>query len=203
MKIYIDGENFRKGLVDVLVNAHILSADQVLRSFDVVGLMRAVTGESKLEIVYYASRLKLPRGYTPSEQMLEYAERIREESRAWLGNLTNQGIKIIKAGNLKIKRAKPCFKCGFEQEILQEKGVDVRLAVDLMSDISRNSGAIVGIVSSDADLCPALQRIRESRVRVNYICFSSLINRALAAVSDETTTIPLNTVKRHIKGVTQ
>ena len=199
MKIYIDGENFRKGLERYLKESGILRKGEGFNGYQVRKLLEDVVETDGLEIVYYASKVKLPRGYEPSSSAVEAADKIKEESRVWLSSIVAQSITLIKAGNLKIKQSKPCSKCQNQQEVLQEKGVDVRLAVDVLEDVYENSPSTLGLFSSDTDLCPAIHKAVAKNVKVMYICFANSLNRAVAAASSETITIPAEKVKKYLK----
>lgn len=199
MKIYIDGENFRKGLENSLRESGMLRGKAVLKKYRIYELLQDVLDVDDLEIIYYASRVKLPKGYEPSQQLVSAANKIKEESRVWLANVVGQGIGLVKAGNLKIKQSKPCYKCHTQQEILQEKGVDVRLAVDLLEDVYEKKLSPVGLFSSDTDLCPVLHKAAGKKVKVVYICFANGLNRAVAAAASETVTISAEKVKKYFK----
>lgn len=148
---------------------------------------------------YYASRVKLPQGYKPNKRILETADKIKAESRVWLASVVSQGIALVKAGNLKIKQSRPCYNCRKTQEVLQEKGVDVRLATDLLEDIYEKRGKKVGLFSSDTDLCPVLHKAADKGIKVIYICFSNSVNRAVSAVANETVTISIEKLRRYFK----
>lgn len=201
MKIYIDGENFRKGLERYLQESGLLQRGQSFKKYQVRKLLEDVVETAGLEIVYYASRVKLPRGYDPSARAVDAANKIKEESRVWLAGIVAQDIALIKAGNLKIKQSKPCSKCQNQQEVLQEKGVDVRLAVDVLEDVYEHSPSVIGLFSSDTDLCPAIHKAVAKNVKVMYICFANGLNRAVAAASSETITISAEKVKKYFKEV--
>lgn len=199
MKIYIDGENFRKGLERYLRESNLLPRGESFKRYHVRKLLEDVTETTDLEIIYYASRVKLPRGYEPSAKAVDATNKIKEESRVWLSGIVAQDIRLIKAGNLKIRQSKPCNTCRNQQEVLQEKGVDVRLAVDMLEDVYENSPAVVGLFSSDTDLCPAIHKAVAKNVKVVYFCFANGLNRAVAAASSETITVSAEKSKRYFK----
>ena len=199
MKIYIDGENFRKGLERYLQEMGLLQGGTTLKKYNVRALLEDVVGGNNLQIVYYSSKVKLPRGYEPGTRAINVANKIKEESRVWLASIVSQDIKLIKAGNLKIKQSKPCGRCQNQQEVLQEKGVDVRLAVDVLEDVYEASLSSVGLLSSDTDLCPVIHKAVAKSVKVIYICFANGLNRAVAAASSETITISAEKVKKYFE----
>jgi hypothetical protein len=139
MKIYIDGENFRKGLARVLVDSKILKSPRDMDYYPVRDLLQDVLEtDEKCSINYYSSKIKLPQGYTPADHIMQHVEVIREYTRKWVPNLAKQKINYVKAGYLKVRSPQPCKKCGCEHEVLQEKGVDVRLATDMLEDAYLN-----------------------------------------------------------------
>ena len=101
--------------------------------------------------------------------------------------MVNQGIEYIKAGNLKVKADKPCPNCKNIQDRLQEKGVDVRLALDIFeaSLENKNKNKEIVVISSDTDLCPVYHKIKKYGVHIKYVCFATRLNRAIAAATDE------------------
>lgn len=72
---------------------------------------------------------------------------------------------------------------------LQEKGVDVRMALDMLEIAYKTKDVDIVSVSSDTDLCPSYHKIRKRKRKTTYICFSDSINRAVAAATDEIITI--------------
>lgn len=188
MKVYIDGENLRHVLVNVFMEEGLIEHSDQITSFPVRKLLNDILDESKLDIYYYASKIKLPRGHKPSKEILSHADEIRQFTRRWVPRLAEQDIQYVKAGYLKVKDSRKCPKCGHIHEALQEKGVDVRIAVDIISDAYNKHPAQMALVSSDTDLIPALDKIKDREVKITYICFGESVNRAIAAVADETVT---------------
>ena len=187
--VFVDGENFRQRVVELLCNQGVIADKNAHFSLDVRGLIEDVLGISGVEINYYASEIKTPKGYTPSAKIQRQVDGIKENSRRWVAMLKRQGINYIKAGNLKVKEGKECNHCHKTQEILQEKGVDVRMALDMLEIAYKTKNVDIVSVSSDTDLCPSYHKIRKRKCKTTYICFSDSVNRAVAAATDETITI--------------
>jgi hypothetical protein len=76
-----------------------------------------------------------------------------------------------------------CKNCGFRQPVLQEKGVDVRLAVDLMVDSETEKMLVIW--SSDADLLPAVSVVKGRGARVKNLAHKDSLNWGLARQSGE------------------
>lgn len=190
MIVFIDGENFRQRLSETLANSGVITDKKEAFKFNLVGMLEEVLKTKKLNIRYYASEIKMLRGYTPSNNMQKQVALIKAHLRTWVGEIKRQNIKYIKAGNLKVKEAKPCFKCKAQQEVLQEKGVDVRLALDIFETSLDKRIKEIAVVSSDTDICPAYHKAKKCGVKIKYICFEGALNRGVAAATDETIKIP-------------
>lgn len=67
---------------------------------------------------------------------------------------------------------------------MQEKGVDVGIAVDMVVDALKGSVQEVVIVSSDTDLLPAIAAVKAAGVSVTYIGFSNKTTKAIVAQAD-------------------
>lgn len=196
MKVYIDGENCRKGLTRVLKEEGAITNPRHMESYRLTDLLKDILGVEELEINYYASVIKLPYGYTPSEEVMNHVERIKAYNRKWVPALQAQDITYTKAGTLKVRSSKECRSCGEVQDILQEKGVDVRIATDMLEAAYSGNEKSLALLSSDTDLCPAIHKIKAKGTKVIYIGFADSINRAVSAVADQTITISIpKTVK--------
>lgn len=187
--VFVDGENFRQRVVELLCNQGVIADKNAYFSLDVRGLIEDILGINRVEINYYTSEIKTPKGYTPSARIQRQVDGIKENSRRWVAMLKSQDINYIKAGNLKVKEGKECNHCHKTQEILQEKGVDVRIALDMLELSYRTKNTNIVSISSDTDLCPSYHKIRKRKCKTTYICFSDSVNRAVAAATDETITI--------------
>ena len=166
---------------------------------DVRGLIEDVIGEKGIKINYYASVIKTSAAYKPPKEISQQINNIREKSRRWVALLKNQGVDYIKAGNLKVKEGKKCPFCHKTSDILQEKGVDVRLALDMFEAAHNNRSQDIIVVSSDTDLCPTYHKIKRMNKNINmvYVCFSEKVNRAVSAATTETITITPQKVKQY------
>ncbi|HVC36381.1 MAG TPA: NYN domain-containing protein [Candidatus Dormibacteraeota bacterium] len=187
MKVYIDGENLRHRLVSVLLDQKLIDSPEASFSFDLRLLLRYILGQEPEQVVYYTTRIKQPTFKIPLT-LSKRITNIQETSRRWIAALTNQGLDLVKAGQLKVRESSVCIHCGKKTLILQEKGVDVRLATDIVMAAVQDKVQEIAILSSDADMIPALEVVRRSGTRVSYLCFAEELNRAIAAVTDQTIT---------------
>lgn len=187
MNVYIDGENLRHRLVDILVEEKLLANSDTPFSFNLQKLLNDVLSKDVHTISYYTTRIKLPKFRVP-EAFMKHIESIQELNRRWIAELTNQGVSVIKAGHLKVRQSSACIHCGKKTLLLQEKGVDVRLATDVVMAVIQDRVEQVAILSSDADMIPALQVVKRAGAKVTYICFAEGLNHAVASVADQTIT---------------
>ena len=188
MNVYIDGENYRHSIVKILRDNNSLDNLDQIAQFPLRKLLEETLDQTGMDVQYYAAKIKMPVGYIPSTEIKLQADDIKGFVRKLVPELKNQNIEYIKAGYLKVKSSKKCPKCGHVNEVLQEKGVDVRLSVDILSDAYNKKTDIIVIFSSDTDLIPALNKAKELGVKIVYFAYSESINRAISAVADSTVT---------------
>jgi len=153
--IYIDGRNTYHAFENREIDAV---------SFNYRGwLERVVQKRDIVEIKYYGAKF-------PPEIDLEKHNR----DDAFFQHLTHKQQITVLEGRFRYNRTDD-GKPDFSNLGVQEKGVDVRLAVDLVVDAVFNRYDDAYIVSSDTDLIPAVQQAKRAvagRVRVFRIGFS-------------------------------
>ena len=118
-------------------------------------------------------------------------------SEAWANNLNRQSVKLVKAGKLKVRSTEVCPRCGYQEAIFREKGVDVRLAVDMLVDAETEKQLVLW--SSDADLLPAIQVVKRKGARVKNIAHTDFINWAVAKQSGEWQTFDDKDLRKLLK----
>ncbi len=187
MNVYIDGENFRHRLVGALLHENLIPGAHEPFRFDIPALLSLALGEKPESINYYTSRVKQPSFPIP-EKLAKQIESIHEVNRRWVADLTNEGINVIKAGFLKVRDSTRCIHCGEKTLILQEKGVDVRLATDMVLAAAQDHINHIVVLSSDADMIPAIDHVRQSGTTVTYLCFDEELNKAVASAVNNTLT---------------
>ncbi len=197
MKVLIDGENLRHQLAEVLFLHKKIAYKNGYFGFDTMRFLKDVLDEQNIEVYYYSTRIRQPRHKIPLALKKQIMD-ISEANRRWVADLTNQGIVVEKAGYLRVRDSNACIHCGKKTLVLQEKGVDVRVATDLV--LCKDSGAKqVVLASSDSDLTPALEATAKAGVRVRYLCYSAWLNRSIAAQSDKTITFDDAKVLKYFK----
>jgi uncharacterized LabA/DUF88 family protein len=187
MKVYIDGENMRHRLVSVLINARKIEDSEDYFKTDIRKLITDALKEQPEEISYFTTRIRQPEFEIPIK-LREKITSIQESHRRWIAELTNQGIRVVKAGLLKVHENAPCYHCGRRTMILQEKGVDVRMATEMVLAAVHDGAKTIVVLSSDADMIPALEVVKRAGTRIIYMCFEDEVNEALKVVTDQTIT---------------
>lgn len=189
MKVYIDGENLRQRLVTTLYHQKRIHDRDDMFKFNVRQLITEALGEKPEEIIYYTTRIRQPEFEIP-DSLQHKLDGIMESHRRWIAELTNQGIRVVKGGTLKVHQSRTCYECGNRTMLLHEKGVDVRLAIDIVqAAIARTTNHIV-ILSSDSDMIPALEVVKRSGVRTTYLYSEYEMNQQVAKICDNM--IPYN-----------
>lgn len=184
MKVFIDGENMRHRLVQVLLQSGRIHDSEAYFKADIRRLVTDVLKQQPEQINYYTTRIRMPE-YDVPERLHEKIVQIQEQHRRWIAELTNQGINVVKAGLLKIRESNACYHCGKRTLFLQEKGVDVRMATEMVMAAVHDRAEAVVVMSSDADMIPALEVVRKAGTKVIYLCFDEEENEAIKQVSDQ------------------
>lgn len=199
MKVLIDGENFRHQIAAALVDSGHLHAARrnAFFKFDLESFLYDVLGEPSLEIVYYTTKIKQPNFSIP-QRLVKKLQVINEANRKWVAFLTNQGVRIVKAGYLRVRESSACIHCSKKTLVLQEKGVDVRVATDLV--LTAMQGDPVVLISSDSDIVPALEAAKRKGSAVTYLCPASRLNASIATMCTKVITFDNKKVTQYYRG---
>ena len=193
--VYIDGENTFFQLFDSLRRKRLVRNRDELVKFDLTGLLKqALAPKGEIEYRYYGAKLK---EIDSDEDLLKRTQKMIDHKRRWSGFLSNQGVNFINAGNLKIRN-----KAGQGEEAdltFVEKGIDVKMAVDIVEDAYNKRVDNAVIWSSDSDLQPAMLAGHNTGVKMTYLCHEERINDVLAGTADETKTINIDQIVKHFK----
>jgi hypothetical protein len=183
MKVYIDGENFVHCLLHALRRKQHITHRNEIKAFDLAGLCREALGTDDVSILYYTTKLKAADAAIHGVATAKKSKEMIAWVSGWHSMLVEQGITVVRAGNLQIRETFPCPSCGHTRFVFQEKGVDVRLAIDLVSEASQ--GAIQVIFSSDSDMIPAVRAARVRGARIKNLASSEAINKGMMLACSE------------------
>lgn len=190
--VYIDGENFLHRLEDSLRNAKIIKSKLEITKPSIRSLIEEIYKEyNNIEIRYYGTRIKSPSNLDHETQ--KHAQKMIDSQRRLKRNLEKQNILFITAGTLRLREA-TCRSCKKTTLVFKEKGVDVRLAVDLAEEASKESTQI--LLSSDSDLISSLKAARSKNSSVSYLYYAPSPNFALIKASTESRVFTDSQIKK-------
>lgn len=165
--LFVDGENLLHKIKDTDNKVD-------LSIIDLNGLLSQVISEYKVtRKVFYASKLRFhPDFRKKSEELIKFQRKLRN-------NLVKQGYEFTVAGNVRAQ------KLG-NNTVFREKGVDVKIAVDMVALACDKKLDVALLCSSDSDLQPAITEVKNRGVKVVYIGFENSPNKGLIYTTDET-----------------
>lgn len=200
-EILIDGENLRHQIAHVLQSAQKLKDKNGYFKFDLRGFLAEALHKNKenAKVVYYTTRIKQPKQKVPAK-LQKRIDIISDANRRWVADLTNQNIRVVKAGYLRVRESSVCVHCGKKTLGLQEKGVDVRVATDLvLAAHDKNQQSLV-LGSSDSDIAPAIEAAGKLGLKTTYFCYGGWLNRSVAAQASKTITFDDALVLKYYRG---
>lgn len=155
--IIIDGSNFYHRLKELkLIN---------LLSFDYEKFGKFLLGKRSIAVKkYYIGAIREERNNPKSKELMR-------NQRILTGKLKKYGWQVEFGHMLKTD--------GYH-----EKGVDVLMAVDLLTGAYENLYDTAILVSSDTDLIPALAKVRSMKKKIEYVGFSHRPSYGLITHSD-------------------
>lgn len=175
--LLIDGENFKGKIKSVLKDAE--KGRPVWHEYDFKGLLNKVLGGIQLDRrVFYFARIK------EHEESKEKSKQLIEEQRLLKTHLEQQGFGVVLSG-----RVRGQFEDGYDGKkilVFKEKGVDVRIAVDMVSLACDKKANEIILGSSDSDLQPAVKEVRDRQVSCVYLGFEAQPNKGLSFTTNRT-----------------
>lgn len=175
--LLIDGENFKGKMKTVFKDAR--KGKVVWHEYDFKSLLdKVLNGIAIDKKTIYFARIK------EYENSKEKSKQLIEEQRLLKTHLEQQGFEVILAG-----RVRGQMEDGQgEKKILvfKEKGVDVKIAVDMVSLACDKKAREVILASSDSDLQPAIKEVRDRKVNCIYLGFETQPNKGLSFTTSRT-----------------
>lgn len=199
MKVLIDGENLRHQLSHVLYQHKKIKEKNAYFKFDLTEFLREALNVDLIDIVYYTTRIKKPKQKIPVS-LQKRISMISEANRRWIADLTNQQVTVVKAGYLSVRESSACVHCGKKTLVLQEKGVDVRVATDLVIASHSKDKKNIVLGSSDSDLVPSIEASKRAGLKTTYLCYAGWLNYSVATQSHKTITYNDELVLKYFKG---
>lgn len=168
--LLVDGENLRHYVVGVLKNNGVKGVD--INKLDFDGLFNKVLRGIKLsKKVFYSAKLH-EHVDTPRK-----SRRLIVRQRSLKSRLEKYGFDYVISGHVRGQKVDG-------KVVFREKGVDVRIATDLLVIAYEKKTKLVVLCSSDSDLQPAIHKAREKGLRVIYLGFEVNPNKGLMYTTD-------------------
>lgn len=176
--LYIDGENFLFKVADVLRKNNDIRHKSEITKFNVSMLCETALSEYDIsEKRFYAAKVHLHKD-TPALERKSL--QIIESQRRLKRSLTNDGTNFIASGNVRLQEVLPATGNTPAQFVFKEKGTDVQMAVDILSDVCDGTVSTILILSSDSDMQPVVKEAKRRGCRVVYIGFEEVPNVGLS-----------------------
>ncbi len=163
-------------------------------SYDFKGLLTHVLeGIFVDEKIFYFAKIKEhPRTKEKSQELIR-------ERRLIKTYLEKQGFKVILSGVVRGYDKKDLN--GRDVLIFKEKGVDVSIAVDMVTAACDSSIKTAIIGSSDSDLQPAIRELNKRNIECVYLGFEMMPNKGLTATPKRTILIRNSEVLNYKQGL--
>lgn len=176
--LFIDGENFIYKIEEVLKNNKVKKNQINIASLNFNKLFEKPLKDFRISRkIFYAAKLHFhPETKDKSEELIKAQRKLRN-------NLLNQNFEFVIAGNVRGQKVQVDHKTKI---IFREKGVDVKIAVDLVSQAADKNLSTAILCSSDSDLQPAIKEIRKRNVDVVYLGFEHQPNKGLTFTTTHT-----------------
>ena len=170
--LFIDGENFKGKMRSVFRDAG--KQRPVWHDYDFNGLLNKVLNGITIDRrIFYFARIK------EHKESMEKSRQLIEEQRLLKTHLEQQNFEVILSGRVRGQVEDGRWMRG-KVLIFREKGVDVRIAVDMMATACDQKADEIILGSSDSDLQPAIKEIRERGVRCVYLGFEAQPNKGIS-----------------------
>lgn len=176
-KLFIDGQNFLEKIKAVFQYERKKLppwSNYDFRSLFESALQHVPVGE---KVIYFAKISEHPKTVEKSQQLIT-------ERRVLKSQLERQGFRFVYAGNVRgnyTKNDRSKLVLTFK-----EKGVDVAIAVHLVSEACDGILTTAVLCSSDSDLQPAVRELRRRSIEVIYLGFELQPNKGLTYTTTRT-----------------
>src|SRR4030042_2672204 len=158
--IFLDGSNFYHRLKDKELDF------KNLLNFNYKKFAEWLSyGRLTINCIYYVGLVRKEKGNSKSEELVKNQQKL-------FANLKKQGWEV-KTGFMMV-----------HDKDYKEKGVDVKLAIDILDMAYQNKYDTAIVVSSDTDLIPAIVRAKELGKKIEYIGFSHRPSFAMQRYAD-------------------
>jgi len=159
--------------------------------YDFRGLFaKVLSGVSVDKKLVYLGKL------TIHKETVKKSKKLIEKQRTLKTHLEEQGFEVIIAGRVR-GHAETCPK-GHQTLTFKEKGVDVRIVVDMITLACQKELSTAIIASSDSDLQPAIHELARQNIERIYLGFEVQPNKGLTYTTDRTILIRNSEVEEFV-----
>lgn len=185
--VLIDGENLVYGIRHLLGENGNKAPRSATDNFDFRGMIEELLADNlPQEVLWFGARLKK---YDHSDDLKTKSEQAIRVQAKFMNHIQSQKIHFIKVGYLRARESDPCEKCSHQTWKLTEKGVDVGLAVRMITEAGSETELV--IISADTDLLPAFKAAAKAGSKIMHIGYEFRPVHALISSSDTSRTITL------------
>ena len=176
--LFIDGENFTYKIEEVFKSKNIKKESVDIASLDFIKIFELPLKNFRItRKIFYSSKLHFyPETKEKSIELINSQRKLKN-------NLIKQGFEFIMAGNVRGQKVTVDHKTKI---IFREKGVDVRIAVDLVTLACDKHIKTAILCSSDSDLQPAVKEAKKRGTEVVYLGFEVNPNKGLTYTTNRT-----------------
>ena len=189
--LFIDGRNFISKIESVLNPEKEKEKEVDFSIYNFAGLLdKVLAGISVDKKIFYIGKL------TKHKNTKEKSAELIQKQRELKTHLEKQSFEVIYAGRVR-GREESCPK-GHKFLTFKEKGVDVRIAVDMITLAHHKELKVAIIGSSDSDLQPAIKELKNEGVERIYLGFEISPNKGLTYTTNRTILIRNSEVVKFI-----
>ncbi|TSC79500.1 MAG: hypothetical protein G01um101429_487 [Parcubacteria group bacterium Gr01-1014_29] len=168
--LFIDGENFKHKISNVYTEHRKQKPEW--HTYNFKGLLdNVLTGFDRDRTIFYFAKIK------EHSETKEKSRQLIEAQRLLKTSLERQGFTIVLAGGVRGQRE---GNSSNSVVVFREKGVDVRMGVDMVSSACDERASTIILGSSDSDLQPAVKETSKRGVGCVYLGFETNPNKGLS-----------------------
>ncbi|MEK7664729.1 MAG: NYN domain-containing protein [Patescibacteria group bacterium] len=173
--LFIDGRNFISKINSIFNSEKEIN----FSSYNFSGLFDKVLSDIKVDrkIFYIGKIIK-------HKETAEKSEKLIQKQRRLKNNLEKQGFEVVYGG--RVRGFEERCPAGHKFLSFREKGVDVRIAVDMITFAENDELKTAIICSSDSDLQPAIMELKNKKIERIYLGFENMPNKGLTFTTNRT-----------------
>ena len=193
--VLVDGENLVYALRTLLGSDEAKAERSVLKKYSYRELIDELLEDQKpSQILWFGARLRL---YDENEEIRVKSESAVRQQSSFVNDIQTQGIQFVKVGYLRARQLDPCKQCQQVSWKLTEKGVDVGLAVRMVTDAMIPDTEIV-VISADTDLLPAFKAAAKIGCKIIHVGYEYLPIASLSRAAQATRIITKPLAAKHV-----